>query len=81
MFDNKLNFKLLYLNFIGVYNVIKQLSLTADHCENDEFYCNGRCIEREKVCDGTPDCTDYSDEVNCSPPPEPEVIKKYFFSL
>lgn len=35
-------------------------------CEHDEFSCGGRCIESERVCDGIPDCVDYSDEYNCT---------------
>lgn len=43
----------------------------ADYCNEDEFYCGGRCIESERVCDGRPDCADYSDEYNCSSTPAP----------
>ena len=51
--------------------------LIANQCESDEFYCGGRCIETERVCDGTPDCTDHSDELNCpSSPTERSVIFK-----
>ncbi|TNN03863.1 hypothetical protein fugu_000892 [Takifugu bimaculatus] len=38
-------------------------------CENTEFQCaNGQCIDKDWRCDGTKDCTDDSDELNCPPP-------------
>ena len=33
-----------------------------------QFTCNsGRCIDILQKCDGTPDCSDSTDEVSCSP--------------
>lgn len=40
-------------------------TLEADNCNDDEFFCGGICIESERVCDGTTDCVDHSDELNC----------------
>ncbi|KAK6187053.1 hypothetical protein SNE40_006301 [Patella caerulea] len=36
-------------------------------CANDEFSCHGsqQCIPNSSVCDGSMDCTDWSDERNC----------------
>lgn len=35
-------------------------------CEPDSFRCtSGACIPKEKKCDRTPDCLDWSDEVQC----------------
>ena len=37
-------------------------------CKADEFKCNSSnvCISQRWVCDQDPDCTDQSDELNCS---------------
>uniref|UniRef100_A0A3B4ZUY4 Low-density lipoprotein receptor-related protein 2-like n=1 Tax=Stegastes partitus TaxID=144197 RepID=A0A3B4ZUY4_9TELE len=38
-------------------------------CGSGEFQCtNGQCIDTDWRCDGTKDCTDDSDELNCPPP-------------
>ncbi|XP_055684225.1 putative vitellogenin receptor [Lutzomyia longipalpis] len=35
-------------------------------CSTDQYECdNGECISSKKMCDGTPDCKDRSDEVDC----------------
>ena len=36
-------------------------------CGNDEATCqNGQCVPRDYLCDGDYDCTDRSDEADCS---------------
>lgn len=35
-------------------------------CEENEFMCNGTCINAKKRCDFHYDCVDKSDERNCS---------------
>lgn len=36
-------------------------------CSNDQFKCeSGHCVDHEMRCDDVPDCTDGTDEVNCS---------------
>ncbi|CAG0918395.1 unnamed protein product [Notodromas monacha] len=45
------------------------LCLTADaqkRCSETQFQCkNGDCVDKRRVCDSVPDCTDGSDEESC----------------
>ncbi len=37
------------------------------HCPDGDFECNdGGCINVTLRCDGSFDCTDHSDEINCT---------------
>lgn len=37
-------------------------------CAVDEFKCDlSRCIPKNQICDGRPDCSDGTDEHNCKP--------------
>ncbi|XP_037776717.1 gamma-aminobutyric acid receptor subunit beta-like [Penaeus monodon] len=43
------------------------ISLALTQCESDEFTCNnGNCIPLGEVCDRRAQCTDKSDEFNCT---------------
>nr|XP_027218304.1 glycine receptor subunit alpha-2-like [Penaeus vannamei] len=43
------------------------ISLALTQCESDEFTCNnGNCIPLHEVCDRRAQCTDKSDELNCT---------------
>lgn len=51
----------------------------ADHstCLQNEFNCtNGLCINSSRVCDGSDDCGDFSDEIICG---KNLMSLKYFF--
>ncbi|GBP97800.1 Low-density lipoprotein receptor-related protein 1B, partial [Eumeta japonica] len=50
----------------GLSSLITTVTTSTD-CTTAEFRCesDGSCIERRKVCDGTPHCVDKSDEEHC----------------
>jgi len=54
----------------GNDNVLSYVTVTPTDeptaCEQYEFQCrDGSCIDDRRKCDGTPDCTDGSDEFDC----------------
>ena len=56
-----------------IYNIssaktdVFDLNLSMHSCQAEEFICrDGYCSPYEQVCDGTFDCTDSSDESNCT---------------
>ncbi|XP_058821183.1 basement membrane-specific heparan sulfate proteoglycan core protein isoform X2 [Topomyia yanbarensis] len=36
-----------------------------EHCTSDEFYCDGKCVDKSFLCDGRIDCQNGEDEDNC----------------
>ncbi|XP_076106439.1 uncharacterized protein LOC143075062 [Mytilus galloprovincialis] len=48
--------------FVGTFHIYK-----IESCTTNQFECvDGQCIPREQRCDDNFDCTDRSDEVNCT---------------
>jgi len=46
--------------------LVVQPAVRPASCRADEFTCgNGRCVSRDRLCDGGNDCGDGSDENNC----------------
>ena len=42
-------------------------SVDSVGCSASEHVCdNGLCLNQNRLCDGNPDCNDWSDETNCS---------------
>jgi len=44
------------------------MCLVSVGCADDQFQCetSGLCIPATWICNGDPDCTDYSDERGCA---------------
>lgn len=59
----------------------------ASYCTADEFFCDDRCLPVYYKCDGVEQCSDGSDEDNCSrpepttPAPPPVSLKNHIFTL
>ncbi|XP_015230707.1 PREDICTED: low-density lipoprotein receptor-related protein 2-like [Cyprinodon variegatus] len=57
------------LHLLSLLLLSQGIQLVQASCASNEFQCtNGQCINIEWRCDGTKDCTDDSDELNCPPP-------------
>ncbi|XP_051771492.1 low-density lipoprotein receptor-related protein 2 [Ctenopharyngodon idella] len=54
------------LYVLAVLFLIQGPSIVQGQCTSAQFQCsNGQCISQDWRCDGTKDCTDDSDELNC----------------
>ena len=54
-------------NFFITEEVKRSCFVFKVTCDYWQFKCpsNGVCIHQQRVCDGSPDCPDSSDEYNC----------------
>ncbi|KAJ8027084.1 Very low-density lipoprotein receptor [Holothuria leucospilota] len=53
--------------FLTSQFICQQLNLSTEKCGKDQHRCNsGECILTVYLCDGNRDCSDNSDEFNCS---------------
>ena len=47
--------------------ILLSFPYTAQRCDSNDYECDsGECIDDDRVCDGTEDCSNGSDEDNCS---------------
>lgn len=66
MVELQLLVKSAYEMYVCLYLYFKTINPCAD-CSADEFTCgSGECAKLTDVCDKKQDCSDFSDEINCS---------------
>ncbi|XP_057682782.1 low-density lipoprotein receptor-related protein 2 [Corythoichthys intestinalis] len=57
------------LRLLTLLTLLQGIHTARGSCGNEQFEClSGQCIDISWKCDGTKDCTDDSDELNCPSP-------------
>lgn len=74
-----LYFKIAHIKFSRFFFVIGDDELHCDSCSDHEFKCGtGECINLAWHCDGQMDCTDRSDEFNCTNVKNSTVLLEHY---